>query len=82
MTPPEETIIDQWQSQIFARVLMHTNVIFISEASDALVRDFQMIPAHSIEEALELADSILEKEGIQKGTILAIPDGVSVIVGN
>ena len=82
VTPPEETIIDQWQSQIFARVLMHTNVIFISEASDALVRDFQMIPAHSIEEALELADSILEKEGIQKGTILAIPDGVSVIVGN
>jgi len=81
-TPAEKTIIDQWQSQIFARVLMHSTVIFISEAPDQLVRELHMLPAHSIEEALQKADAILkEKHGPDfEGTILAVPDGVSVIV--
>ncbi|MBR6322711.1 MAG: nickel-dependent lactate racemase [Lachnospiraceae bacterium] len=80
-TPPEETIVDQWQSQIFARVMMRSAVIFISEAPDETVRDFGMIPAHSMAEALEKADQILAQKGILQGKILAIPDGVSVIVG-
>ena len=79
-TPPDETIIDQWQSQIFARVLMHAAVIFISDASDEIVRDLHMIPAHSLEEAIRIADEILVDKGIQNAKILAIPDGVSVIV--
>ena len=79
-TPPEKTIVDQWQSQIFARALLHATVIYISNADDRIVRDLHMIPAHSISEAVKKADDILAGSGIVNGTILAIPDGVSVIV--
>ena len=79
-TPPDETIIDQWQSQIFARLLMKATVVFISDADDELVSDLHMVPAHSMEEALQKADEILAAKGITNGKILAIPDGVSVMV--
>ncbi|MCQ2423766.1 MAG: nickel-dependent lactate racemase [Clostridia bacterium] len=75
-TAPEDTIPDQWQSQIFARVLSRATVIYLSEAPDELVRDLHMIPVHSLEEAIAEADRILGC----KGTITAIPDGVGVIV--
>lgn len=78
-TLPEDTIIDQWQSQIFARVLLKASVIYISEVPDEMIKEFHMIPAHSIEEAVVLADRILAEQGICDGKILAIPDGVSVI---
>ena len=79
-TPPDETIIDQWQSQIFARLLMRATVVFISDAPDDMVADLHMVPAHSLEEALAKADEILAAKGIANGSILAIPDGVSVMV--
>ena len=75
-TKPEDTIIDQWQSQIFARVLLHAKVIYISDAPDETVRDLHMIPAHSVSEALSIADSILP----DREKILAIPDGIAVTV--
>ena len=78
-TPADQTIVDQWQSQIFARVLLHADVIYLSDAPDSMVRDLHMTPAHSFEEALEQADRILEARGIKAGRILVIPDGVSVI---
>lgn len=74
---PDETIIDQWQSQIFARLLLKATVIFISSCDDQLVEDMHMIPAHSVEEAMEKAKEIVKKEGY---TVTVIPDGVSVIV--
>lgn len=74
---PDETIIDQWQSQIFARVLLKARVIYISSCEDSLVEDLHMIPAHSMEEALEKAREIIKKEDYK---ITVIPDGVSVIV--
>ena len=80
-TPPDRTIVDQWQSQIFARVLMKAAVIFVSDAPDELVRQFHMIPAGSPEEAAAAADRLLLEKGITRGSILAIPDGVSVIAG-
>ena len=80
-TPAEETIVDQWQSQIFARLLMRSTVIFVSDAPDEMVRELHMIPAHSLPEALALADGILAAKGKKNSKILAIPDGVSVIVG-
>ena len=79
-TPPEETIVDQWQSQILARVLTRATVVFVSDADDETVSDLHMIPAHSLGQALNIADRVLERRGIQRGKILAIPDGVSVIV--
>ena len=74
---PEETIIDQWQSQIFARLLLKATVIFVSSCEDQLVEDLHMVPAHSMEEALEKAKTLVGKEDY---TVTVIPDGVSVIV--
>ena len=75
-TPAEETIPDQWQSQIFARVLMKHPVIFVSSARDEIVRDLKMIPAKGIGEALDKADELLGREG----TVLVIPEGISNIM--
>ncbi|NLW73378.1 MAG: nickel-dependent lactate racemase [Clostridiales bacterium] len=74
----EETVPDQWQSQIFIRILKRARVIYISDAPDDMVRAMHMIPAHSIEEALDMARRIIGKPDAK---ITAIPDGVSVIVG-
>jgi nickel-dependent lactate racemase len=76
-TPKESTRVDQWQSQIFARVLKHAKVIYVSDAPDEMVRDLHMIPAHSIAEAVKTAEEIL---GNPNASIAAIPDGVAVIV--
>ncbi|GHT55508.1 hypothetical protein FACS1894109_02210 [Spirochaetia bacterium] len=78
-TPKESTRIDQWQSQIFARVLKHAQVIYISDAPDEMVKDLHMIPVHSIAEAVKKAEEIL---GNPNASIVAIPDGVSVLVSN
>jgi nickel-dependent lactate racemase len=76
-TPKENTRIDQWQSQIFARVLKHAKLIYVSDAPDQMVRDFHMMPAHSIEEAVKKAEYLL---GNPNASIVAIPDGVGVMV--
>ncbi len=72
-----ETQADQWQSQIFIRVLHRAIVIYVSDAPDEMVRGLHMIPAHSLEAAMELAKDIVRKEDY---TVTVIPDGVSVIV--
>jgi len=72
-----ETVPDQWQTQIMLRVLMRASVIYISEMADDVVEKMHMIPAHSIGEAIKKAKEILSKEDV---TITAIPDGVSVVV--
>ena len=74
---PEETIIDQWQSQILARVLLKAKVIFVSACDDQIVRDLHMIPAHSAEEAMAKAKELVGKADYQ---VTVIPDGVAVIV--
>ncbi len=73
----EETVPDQWQTQILLRVLMRARVILVSEMPDETVKKMHMIPAHSVEEALTLAKKLLGREDV---SIAAIPDGVSVIV--
>lgn len=73
----EETIPDQWQSQIFARLLLKAQVIYVSDAPDDIVRELHMIPTHSIEEAMEKAKEIVKKDDYQ---VTVIPDGVSVMV--
>ena len=76
-TPKEDTIIDQWQSQIFARVLRHAKVIYVSQAPDEIVRDLHMTPAPSLEAAVKMAEEHL---GNPNASITAIPDGVGVMV--
>ena len=72
-----ETLPDQWQAQIMIRILQRAQVVYISDAEDELVRQLHMTPAHSLEEALKLAEQLLEKPN---ASITAIPDGVGVIV--
>ncbi len=79
-TPPEETIADQWESQILARILQHARVILVSDANDEMVRQMHMTPAHSLDEALSMADEMLRERGIENAAIVTVPDGVSVIV--
>ena len=76
-TPKEDTIVDQWQSQIFALVLQHAKVVYVSEAPEEMVRDLHMIPAKSLEEAVKMAEELL---GNPNATITAIPDGIAVMV--
>lgn len=72
-----ETVPDQWQTQILIRVLKKATVIYVSEMDDKTVESIHMIPAHSIEEALGKAKQILQNDDPE---IIAIPDGVSVVV--
>ena len=72
-----ETVPDQWQTQIFLRILMKAKVVYVSHAPDNIVEDLHMVPAHSLEEALAKAEEIL---GNKKASVTMIPDGVSVIV--
>ncbi len=73
----EQTVPDQWQTQVFLRVLKKATVIFLSEMDDATIREMHMLPAKTMEEALQKAKAILNKEN---PNIVAIPDGISVIV--
>ena len=74
---PEETIVDQWEAQILARILLKARVVFVSSCDDQLVRDMHMIPAHDATEAMEIAKGLVGKPDY---TVAVIPDGVSVIV--
>ncbi len=74
---PEETIIDQWEAQILARVLLKARVVFVSSCDEQIVRDMHMIPAHGAEEAMEKARELV---GRPDYSVTVVPDGVSVIV--
>jgi nickel-dependent lactate racemase len=77
-TAKPQTVPDQWQSQILARILLKHQVIFVTEpVNKSLVEDFQMSYAASLPMALEMAEKHL---GRQDASITAIPDGVGVIV--
>ena len=74
---PDETIIDQWEAQILARILLKARVVFVSDCDDQIVRDMHMIPARSAEEAMSKAKELV---GRADYTVTVVPDGVSVIV--
>ena len=73
----KETVPDQWQTQIFIRVLQKAKVIFVSQVAPELVEAMHMIPAATLEEAMDKAKKLCGKEN---PTITAIPDGVAVMV--
>lgn len=76
-TPPDETLPDQWQSQIFARILLNYHVIMVTDVSGEMVEAMHMKKAATVEAALALADKILMREN---SAVTIIPDGVSVII--
>ena len=76
--PAEETEPDQWQTQIFMRVLRHARVILIADpALKEQIGKMHMTYAPSLENALALAETMAPG-----GKYVIIPDGVSVIVDN
>jgi len=73
----KETIPDQWESQILARILLKFEVIMVTDAPQEMVEDMHMHWASDLESALSLAEGLLDDE---EASITAIPDGVSVVV--
>ena len=73
---PSETFADQWQIQILARIMSKYKVILISKADPSLVGSMQMIPASNLNEAIEIADTMVGTE--EKITV--IPEGVSTFI--
>lgn len=72
-----ETLTDQWMTQILTRILKNSSVVYVSDAPDEMIKAYHMIPAHSLDEAMEKAYEIL---GNKDAKLTAIPDGVSVMV--
>lgn len=74
---PEQTIADQWEAQILARVLLKHTVIMVSDECDPkLITDMQMKVAKTLPEAIAMAERIAGADA----RYTVIPDGVSVIV--
>ena len=75
-TPKCDTVPDQWESQILARILSRFPVVLVSRADPKLVRDMKMHPAEDLSQALALAEELLGRGG----SITAIPEGISTII--
>ena len=75
-TPKQDTVPDQWESQILARILSRFHVVLITETDHSLVKSMKMHPAKDMPEALSIARPLLGKEG----TITVIPEGISTII--
>ena len=72
-----ETVSDQWMTQILSRILMRASVVYVSNADPELVRGYHLIPAATLDEAMHIAEELL---GDPNASVNAIPDGVSVMV--
>ena len=76
-TPQSETIPDQWESQILARVLMKHRVIFVSRPEmENTLREMKMEYAPDLGTAIAMARA----EKGENATVTLIPNGISVIV--
>lgn len=77
LVPRNETVPDQWEFQILARILNRCTVIMVTDmCSPEMIKSMHMEHASTIEEAIERALKIKGKNA----KIAVIPDGVSVIV--
>lgn len=75
--PRGQTVPDQWQSQILARVLMARRAILVTRPElETSVREMKMDYAPSLQEAFVRARRIKGKGA----SVTVMPDGVSVIV--
>ena len=75
-TPKQDTVPDQWESQILARILSKFHVVLVSECDPEMVRAMKMHPAADLSQALAMAEDLLGKTG----TVTVIPEGISAIV--
>ncbi|MGM0498903.1 MAG: nickel-dependent lactate racemase [Bacillota bacterium] len=76
----KETVPDQWETQILARIMLKFKVIMITDPDkQEMIEEMGMHWAENLNYAVKKAKKILGKP---KASITAIPDGVSVIVRN
>lgn len=75
-----DTVFDQWESQILMRMLLKHSIIMVTKAPKQMVEDMHMTYTDSIDKAIALAKDTVAKKGITNPKITVIPDGVSVIV--
>lgn len=74
-TPQDETVPDQWESQILARILIKHTVIFVSRPEmRETIEEMKMKYAPSLDSAMTMA------KNMGKTSVTFIPDGISVIV--
>jgi nickel-dependent lactate racemase len=72
-----ETVPDQWEFQILARILDKHTVILVTDMCDPnMIKKMHMQHAYTLVEALERAFQIKGKDA----KITVVPDGVSVVV--
>ncbi|MBP2655869.1 MAG: hypothetical protein H6Q73_3438 [Firmicutes bacterium] len=72
-----ETIADQWEAQILARIQLKATVIIVTDCCDhKFIEAMHMKAAKTLPEAIDMAKSIAG----EAATFTVIPDGVSVIV--
>lgn len=75
--PRNETIPDQWEFQILARILCNYTVIMVTDMCDPdMIKSMHMKHAYTFEEALEMAYKIKGKDA----EVVVIPNGVGVVV--
>ncbi|MBN1782665.1 nickel-dependent lactate racemase [bacterium] len=75
--PKDQTVPDQWEYQILARILSRFRVILVTDLCDPeMIRAMHMDHAFTVDKALEKARRIKGKDA----KITVIPDGVGVIV--
>ena len=75
--PPEDTVADQWEAQILARILLKADCIFVTgEENRALIEQMHMSWAPDADSALREA---YRRLGENSG-VTVIPDGVGVIL--
>ncbi|GAA0706851.1 nickel-dependent lactate racemase [Paraclostridium ghonii] len=72
-----ETVPDQWEFQILARILEKHTVIMVTDKCDPnMIKKMHMKHAYNFKDALDMALKIKGSDA----KVLVIPDGVSVIV--
>ena len=72
----DKTIVDQWQSQVFARILKKHKVILVSDADPETVKKLRMIPAADINDAMGKATAMMGEDS----SVTVIPEGISCII--
>ena len=76
-TPQSQTIPDQWESQILARILMKHRVIFVSRPEmEQTLREMKLEYAPDLETAMAMA----KRDKGENASVTLIPNGISVMV--
>jgi len=76
-TPQSQTIPDQWESQILARILMKHRVIFVSRPEmEITLREMKLDYASNLETAVAMA----KQDRGEQAAVTIIPNGISVMV--